>query len=509
MQVYVRDGAFFSGDGGIKLLASAQFARGEWTTEMRLPAQPWEAAIWGRGYFPFRPPFAYEIAGRQVFGVPLVFSAASAPFYAWLGYRGLYLLPLAALFVIGIRTQLLTRRLGLSVGASTLVYGSLLFGSFLTLYSATFWEHLPATALASLGLATVLEDWKAPVGLRSAGLSGGGLGLSAWLRPEGFCLALLAVLVWAYPAWRRHRWGPWLSFSSATAAMLALFVLVNLALYGHPLGTHALQVLQAPDDRLAQAWVHLRLMAWGVLRFAPVSVLLIYLAIRLLGVVRQPQAASVFYAVVVSALFVPGIALIVPNEGGLQWGPRYALAIVPLVCWGVGLAWDTASRAVGPTERRWLVAAAVVLVGYGVWLNGWNGTRELARNYRERVQPAIERVRRSEIDQVVVADQFIAQEMASLMGDKRFYLLSEQGEQVGAQLAQLAQMFHEAGRRRFFLIVALYAGSVNFPDEVSLERAPVRWAGKLLGRFGDFYRIYEFAAAPTRTLHQQGLHAPP
>ena len=152
---FVREPVFFL-DGGMKLLATQQFANGVFTSEVRLPAETWVKRLWERGYYPLEPPFVFPLDGAIVFGQPLIFPAATAPFYAFFGYRGLYVLPVVSFLLLAIGMHVGARRIGLSPSVVAIAHAGWVT-SYLTLYSAIFWEHIPGTMLAVWGIVPVVE----------------------------------------------------------------------------------------------------------------------------------------------------------------------------------------------------------------------------------------------------------------------------------------------------------------------------------------------------------------
>jgi hypothetical protein len=106
----IPDQVFFSGDGGLKLLLARQFAAGRWACDLQLPAEPWLRQLWEKGAYPFAPPFVYPLRGGHYLAFPVTFPFVTAPFYACFGYYGLYVLPLAGLWLTWLQFHLLCKR---------------------------------------------------------------------------------------------------------------------------------------------------------------------------------------------------------------------------------------------------------------------------------------------------------------------------------------------------------------------------------------------------------------
>jgi hypothetical protein len=125
----------------------------------------------------------------------------------------------------------------------------------LFLYALEFWEHAPAVALLTAGTALIAPALRAPAHRRGR-LAGGALvGAGVLLRPEG---------AW-YAAGLALALGPrqWLPFGSGAAALLLPAGLLNYAHFGNPLGAHASAVL-APigADFLAARWHRVQDWLW-------------------------------------------------------------------------------------------------------------------------------------------------------------------------------------------------------------------------------------------------------
>lgn len=490
---FVREPVFYNGDGGMKLLMTQQFAKRILTSELRLPAEEWVAQLWARGYYPLEPPFVFDIAHRHVIGQPVTFPAVSAPFYALFGYHGLYVLPVASLVLLLTGMHVTARRLGLSGPAIAIVHAGV-GTSYVMLYSAMLSEHVPATMLAWLGIAPILESFSRRVSRRRLRVAGLLLGASGWIRPECLALAAIVIVVWMPMARRRGAVREWAVFSGVTIAVIAGFFTLNVQMFGHPLGTHALHVLGRPisaADHLRAAVHILWFFVTGLARLAPVVLLALFFVVRMRFDVGSQGRASFYFLVTGSVLFLVVASYMVPSEGGLQWGPRYVAPIVPVLSFAVGIGWQHATRQGHRAERILTSACAVALAGYGAWMNGWFGAQNLRNNYAEKILPTIQRVARSGIDQIVVTDQYTAQEMAALMQDRRFYLVPTDDDQP-RRLARLAEGLLAAGRQQFLVIVSVDEYTQDLSPPMISNQLRSCWTRRHLGTSFSGYVVYEF-----------------
>ena len=250
----VRDGVFYSGDGGLKYLMTAQLARGELYPDLRLQAPARIHDLWAHGLYPFQPPAVSWLEGRAFIQYALFFPLISAPFLSVAGFHGLFVLPLlgglAALALVGRATRSLGARQGWTAAAVVAVA----FGSPLLLYGAMFWEHTLGVALALLGFHLA----HAPPTRRRAAGAGALLGVAAWLRPELLVLAALAAaLPWAAagrPAAGAATGGldvPRWPLAAGVASAVGAFAAWNAWCYGTPVGLHGGSVTEAFDSRRA------------------------------------------------------------------------------------------------------------------------------------------------------------------------------------------------------------------------------------------------------------------
>jgi hypothetical protein len=349
---------FFSGDSGVKLIGVIN--------ALRHPSHPLEIPVpVADGHpLPYLDPF-FIVHGDHSHAVTSeLFPMVTAPFYAWLGARGLYVLPAigAAAMLLAwawIAVMLDRRR------RPALVILVLAVSSPLLFYALEFWEHAPAFGAASIGLALLLSSgagggshphWSRAV----AGLC---FGLAFLLRPEGglFALASLACAAMTIPALRT---------SASAAEVLAGFMLAvlplsayNLAHFGSLTGP---QVSANADLLLSGGWLETR---WVIARTWLITVSRNNLAIVAppillagLQLFRRYRLNGARFLVLLSAADVVLVLVSAPNDGGAQWGPRYLLfAYGPLgLLVADSLQMLPAARGIGTT----MIVVAVLAGGW-------------------------------------------------------------------------------------------------------------------------------------------------
>ncbi len=316
----------------------------------------------------------FELRGGELYSPhPLLFALASAPAWLTFGFRGLYLLPLAAGAAAVLLTTALTRAFGVRrpwlAGAVVAFAGPLFF------YALCYWEHTAAVALWLGGFALLAR--RSPARLAAAGAL---WGLGAALRPEFYWLAACGVTaLFLFNKGERLRTALWPAAAFATTAVGAEFL--TWAAWGQPafmrlasnvayggargpaafvygvghslvpifpwyLGAAAAAVVALalvglkwrPGAYVAAAGaVPLALAYWQFFRghatplaaAFPAVFGLVFLATAggrrpFRGI--SPREKS-FYAA--AAAFAATLFVVVPDTSGYAWGPRFLLYVVP------------------------------------------------------------------------------------------------------------------------------------------------------------------------------------
>lgn len=483
LQRLVPDGIFYCGDSGLKALMAQQFAAGELHADLRLQAEPWVQELWADGLYPFEPPFVYTIDTRRYMQYQLAFPLLSALPYRWFGFRGLYVIPLVSTWALWGACLIVCRRWGWGVPESSAALAALALASPLTFYSAVFWEHAPAVALAFIGVMPLLTPER-PAGRARLFAHGLVYGIGLWLREE--LVAMLGSLVALAAVARATGWAAWFPpprpaawFAGAAAAAGAL-LLTNAVVYGHPLGAHAFAVLHYPEySRLANT----RLL-WEYLPPLLVSTFPIALVACLAPLVprRTATAAPVRCMSLVCVLTIVAIPILIPDvrlggHGGKQWGPRFLLVVVPFLSLLAGQCIRDVRLERSRALRTGLALAFAAAFVPAVRMNLFGAHAVLAEDYHERVMPSLAYLRERQGMAIGMPYQFIAMELMPALGANRFFLTRED-----AQIARLVLALDARGQREF-----IYVGFFRY------ERQPLTTAaGRVvrfepIGRYGEYY----------------------
>jgi hypothetical protein len=484
----IPDEVFFSGDGGLKTLHAKQHLREGFSVTLNLEAEPWIRGLWSDGLYPFKPPFVYEEDGEYIVGFPFLFPLVTAPLYKLAGFRGLYVLPLACLWLLWLRFHLHCRKIDLEWPYALVGMALLIFASPLTMYGAIFWEHVPAAFLAFFGLDFI------------AGLHGGrrgklhpvfyGLlaGLAVWFRAEYLCLVALFVLLALLAERSRRIW--W--FAGGAALSMAAFFIANVALYRHPLGAHSRQVLAAipPAERLSMAPTFFADMARELVVDYPAS-LIALAAIPFLFTRGKTDFLSRYARALAAAgiAFLVLVPLIVPNAGGKQLGPRYILFLAPVVALLVPIA----MRRLSESGRGGLRIVAYIAIGVallaGCYRSIYFRGAQLIRDYEGRVVPALEAVLDHPSKYVLVSRQWTAQELEITFDRKTFFHAPDAEDSV-----KLAEALAEHGVLHFLLVLD-YQDSAPAWLSVAPPSPVQRIEFSSMGLYGAYY-VFEATIVP-------------
>jgi len=481
---------FWSGDGGLKHMMAKQFASGKFHVDLRLTDDPEVARLWDEGLHPgARGRYVFHRDGKY-FGVfPYPFSFVSAPFYAMFGMMGYYIIPMLSLWGVWIVLYLALRRTCIESWMIALLMGAIIFSTPLTLYGTAFWEHTLGIFLTITPIVYTLRHEDDEPGVIGPILAGAMLGLSAWFRPE--MLALIAALLPAVFVWRLRAMGfrGWFLFCAATVCAVFCFFGLNMWIYGHPLGTHGLQVfaMDPPPTRLDQVMHRFHVITRNTIRFAPVGAFVVFVLAAALWQRRLSWRDPAVYLTVVGSLFYCLMVYMVPSDGDFQLGPRFALLamvlLIPVGAYAWKLLWDA------PNVLR--VAAVVVLLlsaALGFKRTAQEG-RWMISEYQNRVLPAFTFVRDREEKTVAVSHVAITTELCDLLDRKDFFAVTED-----ADLAKLVPALRARGVDRF-LYIAFGDPNEEYDSPIQHEGAKAL-AIKPLGRYGTHYYCYAVTIPP-------------
>ncbi|EKU96461.1 hypothetical protein Lepto7375DRAFT_0463 [Leptolyngbya sp. PCC 7375] len=510
LQKYTQGGVFFSGDGGLKALLSQQLAAGNWHFDLRLSAPGWVVELWKQGLYPFTPPYVYERFDNYFITFPFPFPALTSIFYSVLGYWGLYVVPLLALWLIWLRFFQIGQQLKWRADVLAIALSILIFASPLTLYGAMYWEHTLAVSLAFWGITILLGPKGATTSNIQVFLSGSLIGLSVWFRSEFICLAAIVVgfTLWQWVSPKMLSWLPILHgkghlFISGLLLSMLVFFGLNQMIYGHFLGIHALQVVEESSIRqqLSQAMANYQQLLNALIKYFPFT--LWVLTIAVLTGFRKPryfryQIITIWLILLLFTLAVP--LIIPPGAGGKQWGARFYLILVPLLT----LIGGTYLNQVLTCLRGWryylTISSLTIVFLAGAYLNVYNGTVanygdratasvSLSRNYGP-IAPAITAITEHSSPYIAMSHQFVAQQLWVATPEKTFFLTESTSD-----VQQLADGLYQQGYSQFLYICYPHRACPT-PEEpaenlvIFSKKMPLQLKFSSLGTFGK-YPVYD------------------
>ncbi|MCU0532809.1 MAG: dolichol-phosphate mannosyltransferase [Hydrococcus sp. Prado102] len=441
----VPNGVYFSGDAGLKALLARQLSAGIFRFDLVPPSDTWVRELWKQGLYPYDKPFVYEVASKYFITFPFTFALITAPFLALFGDRGLYLVPLVSTWAIWLTFYWVCLRLKFNAFYTSIALVFLIFASPLTIYAAMYWEHTLAVALAFAGTAILLVSQSSGLSIKDAIISGILVGLSVWFRPEFLCwVGILAVSVYLASLSQVRQFEgisqklnlesiSFLSrnktlFVASMVVTIGMFFLCNQIVYGHPLGIHAIQVVQESSlaQKLRDSRKNFQGMGVTFFTFFPIAFfLLIYpffsffknRGIKVDFKLIILYLICLFFTIGVSLIVPPGTAGLIP--GGKQWGARFLLILIPVVALLVTL--ELSKLKENALLRYGSLFIISVLAIIGIHKNSYRATVYLHKNH-QGILPAIQFIQNSPDKVIAISHQFVAQAIEPAVSrDKLFF----------------------------------------------------------------------------------------
>ena len=549
LQLLIPEDVFFSGDAGLKALLSKQLASGVLRFDLVPPPQKWVQNLWTNGLYPFETPFVYNLNNKYWITFPYTFPLVTAPFYALFGYRGFYLVPLVATWAIWLSFYWACRRLKIDNLLTAIGLVVVIFASHLSLYSAMYWEHTLAVALAFHGFSTLLIPGNSQgISKKDAGLSGVLIGLAVWFRPEFLCLVGLCLVLVYVASLNQFKQLDFINkrlslgklqyltknreiFVISMVVTVALFFLSNKLIYNHPLGIHAIQVVQGAEEqtlpqrllqRLKDARKNFGELSWAIFEYLPITFFpVVYLIIAAIAKRRFNIKLAVIY--LICFFFIVGVSLIVPVStqkqiaGGLQWGTRFLLVLVPIISLVAIKELQLIQLKAKPGLKYACFFLVSILVVVGIHKNTFAGTAFLKKTH-EGYLPAIQFLQKDPHQVIAISHQFVAQALEpGLSRNKLFFRVEDEDSQKKGKDSQKKgediqkkgediQKMRELGKalvnqgNQSFIYVCYPHRKCKVPEAkpeaLKFSKGNQRFGIKLskLGKFGQ-YPIYEGAIA--------------
>jgi hypothetical protein len=503
LQIFIQDGVFYSGDGGLKALLTQQLATGAFHFDLNLSAINWVKELWKNGLYPFTPPYVYQRSDQYFITFPFTFPLVTAPFYALFGYRGIYIIPIVSTWLIWFKFYSICQHLQLGGGITSIALIVLIFASPLSLYSGMYWEHTLALALAFYGLANLLVSNLEKQTIEGTIINGILIGLSVWFRPEFLCLVgilLLLVPITRFGIFKQFNPTPGRSiiFTISLLVTIALFFAINKVVYGHPLGIHALQIVEkfSPKDRLLDAFDNFKELTFSLFHFFPILFLLLLFPLLVLLNRKIKLTSQMGLIYLISLLFIIAVPLIVPSgAGGKQWGPRFLLILIPLISLLLAIQLKTIRETMGRQFGYISLGIVCIFLAVGLHLNIYVGLLDLKQHY-QAIAPAIQALKENPNSVVAISYQHVAQTLVAPLREKLFFRT-----ETTEDLKKLSAALVHQGYRSFLYICYPHRPCPT-PQEspaqlkVSVANQPFEIQFSSLGTSSK-YPMYEVSLHPT------------
>ena len=310
----------------------------------------------------------------------------------------------------------LLRRCGVNPSRIAIGLFILVFCSPLTIYGATYWEHMTAILLLFIGLCYLVKPPTGPITALAMGLLSS---LAAWFRPEAMMMDVLYGLALVYLFIRdRQRTTVWFLIGMALGA--ASFLLFNKIEFDSFFGIHSRQVVNAGVESggdvkpfrnlIANNWINTRHYLF-ILFILPIG----YVWLRY-GKPLRTRTLLLIGIVITYCLLTP---FMVPNDGGRQWGARYFLPLITVVLVALLLV----DQEWKPRYPLWATAIVLLITAYDFQHNTYKGgIKTLVWENHHRISPDIDYVNQQPGNVVIVSFPYIAMELGYLFDKKYFFL---------------------------------------------------------------------------------------
>lgn len=456
----IHEGIFYAGDEGIKSLVVKQIAHGYGFKYLHLSQPGWVQSIWQAGFSPLRRPTFYKSANGYEIVFPPAFQIVSAWLYERFGTVGLYIIPMSSTLILLLWLAFLLKRNGVKPMMAALALFILVFCSPLALYGVMFWEHLPAVLLLFAGLAFIVRPARKPWAAATLGFVSG---LAVFLRPEAIMMDLLYGIgvLWLYFRDRRFTGEQKFFGTSPRTAFVFLggmavpaliFAGFNLHEYGSILGLHARQVFDDnnPDTRmtlhhgLQNLWQNNYISTRHFL-FVLLLIPLLLRAVIKRNNVADPRPVLLALIVVAFSLFTPWV---LPNNGIVQWGARYFLAIIPVTLVALFLAERNQNWLTGRRIPLGMLGVVVVFICYCFYHNTHGGGyKEVRWRNNQRLTKTYQLIDSQPGNVVIVSGHWMINDFAYLF-DKDYFFAASGND----SLRRLLPLLREHGVHHYIFV---------------------------------------------------------
>jgi hypothetical protein len=461
----VRPGVFFSGDGGLKYIIVKQLQNSGEYKKILSDHPQWVKEIWDQGYYPFQPAFVYNVNDDHLVTFPPFFQLINSYLYKYFGFYGIYIIPALSVLLIWLCFFRTLSVLKIRAGSIAFGIALLAFCSPLAMYGAIYWEHSLAAFLVFAGVIYFVRQKSS---LSLALLSGLLCGGAIWFREETvvFSGMLIAAIAWNN---RKARQKTDIIFVTAAVITSASYFIVNYFVFDTFFGVHGYQVMR--DATLQSQLFKGAKQVFKINRFNLLNFpLIVFCGFILLNQYKKRKEGvdRFFQLNLIISLYLVLMPFVVPSDGDKQWGARFFLPVVPPAILVITSFIDKLNWRINWSRYKLVTASCAIVVLYCLYVNVYKAGSYLHKDYSTRVYPALKYIETESCDNIVIDNQFIAQELTVKFNTKNFFLVSKED-----QLRGLMEKLKKAGQP-VCLFISIDKKKTAFPD-VIVKNPNVIW----------------------------------
>lgn len=423
-----RNALFVAGDAGTKLLQTRDFVEHKFKAFNCI--YPGKSIDPQEEFFPFWAPFAYKLNGNCEYVFPVFLAIFDTPAYLVAKGAGFFLLSSVASIGILFLVWGISNRLGLSRREVAVTLWITALGIGLPSYAFNPNEPAVTCFFSVLAIYFFLKETN-----MYYILSGIAIGCGLLLRPDAILTGValgLSMLLFYPPPWK-NKVSNMVFFGLPVTIFAAVLFLVNLKLFGHPMGVRSQEVQGMETDlfvRMASLASYLFGNSEAVFVRTPIFILALLLGPGfVLRKKYEPFARmEINPRLLTAGMCVLCVILVIPflwtnpNHGGPRFGERHLFNAYPLLAI---LAGYVLARLRLPTiANRILFVLVIVAIAFTARANfqGFKGSMNLQR---VRAQDSARLIQATETGSVIILRHFYLGDMIYSSFHDRIYFVAE------------------------------------------------------------------------------------
>jgi hypothetical protein len=249
-----------------------------------------------------------------------------------------------------------------------------------------------------------------------------------------YCLAA-GILFW------RERKPAYVGFIAAVAMAVLCWMAFNKMEYGSIFGAHGSQLLydHNPDTRMTlnkgyHNLININYLSVRTFSFLALLAPILWRLIRTWK--KEPENWRLLLLTAIVILFSLITPFTLPNDGVVQWGARYFLAVIPVAVVLLMLVekqWNILGRWTLP----WWLTLYIAVGGWNSFYHNTHGAyKEMRWRYNARVKPIYQKLDSTQGNVVIVSHPAMMYDLAYLF-DKNYFFLETGDDSLRRLLPQL------------------------------------------------------------------------